>query len=1030
MKLRKKTLLILTGSLLLTLAAGVLVASTVFLDSYRKLEYQDIQSDAARFNQALEFEISRLNALTYDWAAWDDSYFFMQNKNPAYISSNLMDDTLFTLELDFMVFFTASHDIHFFNSIALKDSSSPITQEDLANFFSSNQYLLSPNTDFDPVAGIAKINGQPVLIASHPILTSQEEGPPLGRLVFGRILSGHLLEHLQLMTGEEISISSIENGGEITKKFDSKHLVTSGEMLVSTIADERISASVPIRDTRQRVAFIMTVQKPREIFREGRASVLRLVSALTLAGIFGGGMMMLILEKWVISKLSTLDTRLQAVRDQGYTGQTLAIAGNDEISSLSRQIEGALKELARAHADANHHLEFQRLLVKLSTNLINLPLSEIDPQIHTAIKTIGQMAGADRSYVFLRREKEPLVVDNTHEWCRRGVQPMKAMLQGLEESSLPWWFSRLRKGKNISIERVAELSDEAAAERELLLSQSIRSLAVVPLQAGGQLIGFLGFDAVRKEKKFSERSLALLGIVGGMIANAVDRQYKESRLVNNQHVQFQLNNITRVSIEKENLRITAIALSEVLTGLIQSEKCILILFDENDRVEEFDTGKQRNRRRSNHQGWEDLLANLGESIQIVDKGQGKNLAAILGHKEIQSAILIPLISEHEVIGAAILADPYHREYTREEIEVCQQASPQITLAIMRVKALEAARRRSEELNALRATIADITSELELNKLLRTILVRAVRLANADGGEICVFDEARQALVVVASHNLDKDYAGTWMPIGEGAGGRAVQLKRTFIVEDYATWPGRMEAYEGAKFHATIVTPLMIGERILGTISILHFSPDRQFSKEDQHILSLFAHHAAIAMENAMLFEKVHELARTDTVTGLLNRRALRDIGEYEVARARRLDHSIAVAMIDLDDFKAINDTYTHMVGDEVLREVARLCRENIRSIDIISRYGGDEFALIMPATNKVSALRVCRRLQKVLGNYPIPVNGQTFIARFSIGLTVHAHNPPALDELFAQADKAMYEAKTGGKNCIYVYKPGKTSGVK
>ena len=172
----------------------------------------------------------------------------------------------------------------------------------------------------------------------------------------------------------------------------------------------------------------------------------------------------------------------------------------------------------------------------------------------------------------------------------------------------------------------------------------------------------------------------------------------------------------------------------------------------------------------------------------------------------------------------------------------------------------------------------------------------------------------------------------------------------------------------------------------------------------------------------MLFEKVHELARTDTVTGLLNRRALREIGDYEVARANRLGHPIAVAMIDLDDFKRINDTYSHQVGDEVLKEVARICRENIRNIDIISRYGGDEFVVIMPTTDQESALHVSRRLQKIMENNPIIVNGDTFIARFSMGLTLHTLNPPALDELFAQADEAMYAAKNSGKNRIRVYK--------
>jgi len=100
-------------------------------------------------------------------------------------------------------------------------------------------------------------------------------------------------------------------------------------------------------------------------------------------------------------------------------------------------------------------------------------------------------------------------------------------------------------------------------------------------------------------------------------------------------------------------------------------------------------------------------------------------------------------------------------------------------------------------------------------------------------------------------------------------------------------------------------------------------------------------------------------------------------------------------------------------------EIASLCRENIRRIDIIGRYGGDEFVLIMPATNQKSTLQVCSRLQSVLEIHPFQIQNDTFIARFSIGLTVHAHNPPPLDELLVQADRAMYAAKNHGKNCIF-----------
>lgn len=1025
MSLSKKTLLLLLIALSLTMFISAILFQSLFMQSYLDLEKHDILSDTARLQYTLEHEVESLSVLTNDWAAWDDSYDFMLDANPDFINSNLGQNTLENLDLNFMIYWNTDLQVHFFNYKPTDDKTGKNHQVEIGKFFINHPGLIVSDSIEDQLTGIVLIQNQPYLIASMPILTSQDQGPARGRLIFGKSLSGGFFEHLQMMTGKKISLSLL------TEQESNEDILMPGNQIsdqeyitIEKINSELLQATVLVRDITNQPVLALTIEKPRSIYLQGQKSMLRMVLSLVATGGMSSLLILIILNQQVISRLQKLNKTVHEIQADGYQGQTLALPGEDEISSLSKEIESAFQELALVQSDISKHLEMQRVLFKISNEFINVPIDEIDAHINAALKTIGELSGADRSYLFINREDQPYIIDNTHEWCRKGIAPMQKMLQGIPQSSLPWWFKNLNQGKTIIIPNVDDLPDKAHAERELLQSQSIQSLAVIPMFISGRLIGFIGFDAVRYPKVFSERSISLLGIMSGMIANAIDRQQKEHRLALTQHVQYKLNEITRISIQKSNLHATAQALSRGITELVNSDMGIILLRAVDGSFDCYISGRPAKLPEIQSEKFLSFIHSQNEYIHIHTGHEETDYPFFLGSHGIKAYIMIPLLSGKEVLGTAILADKAPRLYSPEEAAICQQAGPQITLSIMKVKALEAAHRRSNELEALRATITDMTSELQLEKLLRTALERAIRLAHADGGEVCVFDEEKQALRVVACHNLDKDYTGTWMSVGEGAGGKAVALKKTLIIKDYDTWPGRMKAYGGVRIHATIVSPLMTGDRVLGTISILHFNEQNQFSKNDQYILSLFAQHASIALDNALLFEQVQKLARTDAVTGLYNRRAMREIGEYEIRRAKRLDLPIAVAMIDLDDFKEINDQFSHQVGDKVLKEVARLFRENIRNIDTISRYGGDEFVIIMPATNLQESRQAATRLKHILESTPIGHDGNQFSITASIGLSAHDSNPPDLDEMLRQADEAMYRVKNSGKNRIGVFQPG------
>lgn len=177
----------------------------------------------------------------------------------------------------------------------------------------------------------------------------------------------------------------------------------------------------------------------------------------------------------------------------------------------------------------SYFLGFEELVTSISTQLINLASSDIDAVIDEALARLGEFAGVDRSYVFvISHERETMT--NTHEWCAPGIEPQIANVQNLPNSQLPWLMQRLNRLESIPIASVADLPDEAAAEKEIFESQDIQSIILVPMAFDQNLYGFLGFDAVRSSKEWPERTIGLLRIVGEMIVNALERKRTEEIL--------------------------------------------------------------------------------------------------------------------------------------------------------------------------------------------------------------------------------------------------------------------------------------------------------------------------------------------------------------------------------------------------------------------------------------------------------------------------------------------------------------------
>jgi len=221
---------------------------------------------------------------------------------------------------------------------------------------------------------------------------------------------------------------------------------------------------------------------------------------------------------------------------------------------------------------------------------------------------------------------------------------------------------------------------------------------------------------------------------------------------------------------------------------------------------------------------------------------------------VHSVMVAPLLAGQRLVGAiaAVHADPA-RTFGAADLRLLNMFAPQAAVAIARARLLEAERRRADEQKALLETMADLSGELELSKLLQAMLQRATSLLGVTGGELAIYDEAARELVVVASLNIGIDSAGTRMALGEGAMGRVAQTHEPLIVPSYGAWEGRSAKYTGATDYAVMAAPLLIGSRLVGAMATVHSDPSRRFGADDLRRLNIFAPQAAVAIENARLY---------------------------------------------------------------------------------------------------------------------------------------------------------------------------------
>jgi diguanylate cyclase (GGDEF)-like protein len=419
-----------------------------------------------------------------------------------------------------------------------------------------------------------------------------------------------------------------------------------------------------------------------------------------------------------------------------------------------------------------------------------------------------------------------------------------------------------------------------------------------------------------------------------------------------------------------------------------------------------------------------------------------HLRVLLDQFPIHAAMVLPLRTPRHLLGTlTIWRSVSTRPYTGDDLIFWQDVADLAALAIENARLYADEVQRNRQLNALHDATTALLSTLDLEVLLGRILDAAQRaIPDAERGILYLVAPRTGRLEVRAISGFGDPRIRRAALLQNTQANRSMRERRPLLIRDSlgedpaaveerppgaeehppveARAPGT-EGEELENLRSEIIAPLILGEEVLGALSLSSSRPFT-FDQSDLQLLVSFAATTTAAIHNAMLHTELQKIAITDPLTGLYNRRGLLELGRHEVERFQRFNQPLSAIMLDIDHFKNVNDTYGHPVGDQVLCGLAERCRILIRQVDIIGRYGGEEFSILLPETDLFQASAIAERLRRSVEESPFFTEAGPISITVSLGVSRAGRSLDSLVTLIEQADAALYQAKQNGRNRVEI----------
>jgi diguanylate cyclase (GGDEF)-like protein len=440
--------------------------------------------------------------------------------------------------------------------------------------------------------------------------------------------------------------------------------------------------------------------------------------------------------------------------------------------------------------------------------------------------------------------------------------------------------------------------------------------------------------------------------------------------------------------------------------------------------------------------YSDMLRRYGDVADVTSGECLRNIKFVDSRDLREAAEMVESTASchfHEASKTGPLhTQPLHTELLAEAIKMAPKpagishASPELMdahLEIIRLTGQLESRKRS--ITQFYDFLRGVASMIDSQKVYHSVLARFSEILKADRSSLMILNEESNELALEAALGAYSEQMGPIrLKLGEGIAGAVLATGMPLVVRDVETddrvpreRPGR---YRSKSF---ISYPITLGARKVGVINLTDRADGIPYENEDLSLLELMSPHLALIIDRTEWHRKAEAFQRmslTDPLTSLPNRRYLQDRLFEEVERSKRYGTPLSFMILDVDRFKSYNDFYGHTNADRVLVKTAQILRNSIRAIDMSARFAGDEFCIVLPETDIRDAARIAERLRKAVCEAEYKSEQGELMDRvtLSIGVSSFSISRQSPLSIIESADRALYQAKTCGRNCVAVYEDG------
>ena len=393
----------------------------------------------------------------------------------------------------------------------------------------------------------------------------------------------------------------------------------------------------------------------------------------------------------------------------------------------------------------------------------------------------------------------------------------------------------------------------------------------------------------------------------------------------------------------------------------------------------------------------------------------------------KSSACIPLMMGGEPIATLLVSSRRTKRFHAQRIKLITDFGHALGLTVEKARLYEQVFLEKHRMSVINEITKIIGSSLDLPSIYHDFAAKVKALIDYDRCVIVLLDDSGETATVflLATSNETELPKGLKIPAANTAPAWVVANKRAQfegdLLKERLFSEDEILVREGIR--SAVRVPIWINGEITG-VFILNSQNPQQYTKKDLPVLETICEHLALSLERYFLFDQISTLSVTDDLTGCGNRRMLRQELEREVRRAERYERTLGVLMLDIDHFKRVNDTYGHLAGDEILVGLAEQIKNNVRDIDTVIRYGGEEFLVILPETDLDGTVAVAEKIRNIVEEAEYVTKDIVLQITISIGVAVYPLHASDNEELIRCADEALYRAKAAGRNRTYIFDGG------